>query len=294
MSKSVRHHFVPQFYLRNFLSERSGSFFVYDKKGKGNKISVKSPKQVCYENHRNSFFGKENIPVPFLEEKTYTIFDRKHSESINFLAKTNDFEEIWTKNNVENIEFFISLLHWRLPSSDSKLDHKIKVAERVEDFGLTISTRKSQKIINDLSFHKEILQTRDFRTAVRINLAVNTFMEEFEKHKSLEWRLFALQGYGNFLTTDNPMLFKLYPQKASDLRSEVILPISQNRALIRIDENHPSVFPKPAFINLMLIDQAERFIISPNKLYLEECIKVYHQLKENGEIDNLKSKLWNF
>lgn len=156
MSVLSRHHFIPKFYLESFVND-DGHFYVFDKQNP-KKILRKSPKQVCYESNRNSFFGVENIPIPFLETKSYSYFDNLHATIFKQLLGNKIEGNYWTTENTHMIEFFIPFLFWRNPANDNLFDHFISKMERLEDLNLVIYNGNTDEIINDLSFHKKILE----------------------------------------------------------------------------------------------------------------------------------------
>lgn len=292
MSKSSRHHFIPKFYLENFANS-DNHFFVYDKE-KPNKIFRKSPKQVCYESNRNSFFGKDNIPSPYLEEKTYSHFDNIHAPIFKNLRFDIVDENYWTKKNVQTIELFIPFLFWRNPVNDHLFENFINQLNKLEDLNLVIYDGSTNKIIDDVEFHRKILDNSDFKKGARINTAIETFNHKTDRFKELEWRVYDYNGFGNFLTSDNPLLFKKPFMELSDLRGDLIFPISSSRSFIRIDENRKNSFPQPGLQNFLMIKNAQRFVISGDKEYLELIISEYEKLLKIGSLDNLLKNLWEF
>ena len=292
MSISKRHHFIPKYYLNNFTNE-DNTFYIFDKKNP-KKILRRSPKQVCFEDHRNSMFGKSNIPHPYLEEKVYGFFDNKHAQVFNELCNNKVDLEYWSIDRVHVLEYLIPFMYWRNPKNDQEFDNIINSMKSLHELDLTISNGNSGDEIDDLEFHKEILNTPDFRKAARINYGIKTFRHNVKKHKELEWRVYDYQGFGGFVTSDFPLLFKNKILEIADLRGDVILPVSPYRSFMRIDENKENNFPTPAIQNFSQIHYADRFVISHNKEYLELLVSEYNRISSSGEIDDLLKKLWVF
>ena len=292
MSKSKRHHFIPKYYLNNFTNE-DNTFYIFDKKYP-KKILRRSPKQVCYQDHRNSFFGKSNIPNPYLEEKVYGFFDNKHAQIFNELCNNIIDLEYWSKDRVHVLEYFIPFIYWRNPINDQDFDNILNSMESLHELDLTISNGVNGDEIDDLDFHKEILKTPDFRKGARINYVIKTFRHNIQKYKELEWRVYVYQGFGGFVTSDNPLLFRNEIVEIADLRGDVILPISPYRSFMRIDENKENNFPVPAIQNFSQIHNADRFVISHNKEYLELLVSEYNRFSKRGDINNMLNNLWVF
>lgn len=292
MSISRRHHFIPKYYLNNF-TNNDNKFFVFDKKYP-NKIVSRSPKQVCYENHRNSLFGKSNIPDPYLEEKVYGSLDNKHAKV--FYEYCNEVFDLkyWSEERAKVLEFFVPLLFWRNPTNDELFDEIINSMSSLHDLDLTISSEVDGNEIDDQEFHKEILSNPDFKKVARVNYAVTTFRHNIHKYKELEWRVYDCLGFGGFVTSDNPLLFRCKMEEIADLRGDVIFPISPTRSFLRIDEKRKNTFPVPAIQNFHLIHSAQRFVISPDKDYLELLISEYSRFLKAGKLDDLLKNLWLF
>lgn len=292
MSKSSRHHFIPKFYLENFVNP-DNHFFVYDKQNP-NKIFRKSPKQICYETHRNSLFGKANIPIPYLEEKFYGYFDNLHAPIFKSLCNDKVNTNYWTVKNVQTIEFFIPFLFWRNPTNDNLFDDFIQQLDKLEDLNLVIYNGITNEVIEDDKFHKEILGNSDFKKVARIPTAIETFKHKINRFKESEWRVYDYNGFGNFITSDNPLIFKNPICELSDLRGDLIIAISPNRSFMRIDKNKENTFPIPVIQNFSTIHSANRFVISQNKEYLELLVKEYHRFLKNENLRDVLQKLWIF
>jgi hypothetical protein len=292
VSISKRHHFIPKYYLNNFTNENN-TFFVFDKKHP-KKILSRSPKQVCYENHRNSIFGKSNIPHPYLEEEVYSFFDNNHAQI--FYEFCNEVVDLkyWSKERVQILEFFVPFLYWRNPKNDQDFDTILDSMNSLHDLDLTISNGVSGDEIVDLEIHKEILNTPDFRKVARLNYGFKTFQHNIQKYKELEWRVYDCQGFGGFVTSDNPLLFRFKRTEIADLRGDVIFPISPSRSFMRIDENRENNFPIPVIQNFSQIQNADRFVICHNKEYLELLVSEYNRLSNGGDINDLLKNLWVF
>lgn len=87
MQKTVKEHYVPQFYLRNFADE-DGLLHIYD--FKRNKYFTQSPKNICYEN--NLYETKWKNANPKLGEFVLP----NHIEKI-FCEYEGEFSKVLTK-----------------------------------------------------------------------------------------------------------------------------------------------------------------------------------------------------
>lgn len=87
MQNTVKEHYVPQFYLRNFADER-GLLHIYD--FKQNKFFTQSPKNICYEN--NLYETKWENANPKLEEFVL----QNHIENI-FCEYEGEFSKVLAK-----------------------------------------------------------------------------------------------------------------------------------------------------------------------------------------------------
>lgn len=57
MTQPKRHHYIPNFYLKNFAHSKSKYLYVYSKKT--NKIFSTLPQNICCE---SNFFKLDNLP----------------------------------------------------------------------------------------------------------------------------------------------------------------------------------------------------------------------------------------
>lgn len=130
MGQSERHHYIPQFLIRNFANDKS-MLHVYNKDS--GKIKEMAPKSVFFEWNRNTLKfvgGKANDKM----ESIYAVLDSMMAEPVNKVI--SEF-----KMNSQSLRFIIllaTLMKWRVPGSDESFN-AIKDKVSFEELGLKLS-----------------------------------------------------------------------------------------------------------------------------------------------------------
>src|SRR3954469_14980818 len=86
MKLSWRHHYIPQFYLRNFTNEQ-GFFYLFNKEKNIIERNAKSPESYFFERNRNTFTLPHGELDDFIETSFYKIFDNMSSYAFEKLRK---------------------------------------------------------------------------------------------------------------------------------------------------------------------------------------------------------------
>jgi len=127
---NIKQHFIPQFYLKNFV-DNSGKFIVYDIKR--NIKYTTSPSKESYE----KYFYDINLPIlklfstttshyeEIIDEKIRILNEEVSAISLNLLKNNLSNEEniIFEKNEKEKLYDFIILQMIRTPFYRNRLEH---------------------------------------------------------------------------------------------------------------------------------------------------------------------------
>lgn len=285
-----RNHYIPEYYLRNFTNV-DNFFYVYDKKAKYKNVLRKSPKNICFEWDRYTMYFN-NEPYKELEKNTYGYFDNKHSKIFKLLSQARQKGFDWNMEAIETVEMFVPLTYWRSPISDKELLERIKDTNFIKETGLIMSDENGTNIEWTDDFTKTFLDDENIRKAIRPTLAYASLREPLRKTKHLEWRILFNTKKPN-LTSDNPIIFREKPKSKEDFRDVIILPISNDTILTRIDERIEQTNLHEAFLqDIMIFHQAESYVICSDKNYLEDIAKEYRVFQKLGLINNVKDWLF--
>jgi len=286
MSKKVnnpssRHHFLPEFYLKEF-THNEGFFYVYDKlKDKIDKRK-KYPKSYFFEWDRNTteLNGSKND----LLEKLYKSIDDRFSETyiqlVNILQKEEKREDR-TKIITEML-IFINSIRWRVPSRDS-ISFNILNDYDFDNLSYFIANIKTGERVDNqetISFFKdlEIFQKSQGTLIVFEPFFDKKHIVNVQKKVSI---LSNLEYSG--IICDNPYIEK---NVSKDIKSfnEFIFPLTQHHIAIFLEDLDENNFDEKLTFRLELakIENAERYVACANKNNLENLVLIYQQLRDRG------------
>ena len=101
---SIKHHYVPQLYLRGFVAE-TGRLQVFDKKLDCFKKDKQTPRTVLYEKHRNTILHK-GVRTDALE-KLYGTIEAPLGEFFDLVRNGISSEELISKDGLYLLKIFI-------------------------------------------------------------------------------------------------------------------------------------------------------------------------------------------
>jgi hypothetical protein len=296
MNIPKRHHYLPQFYLKNFTDD-NGLLWVFDREK--NEYRQQLPKDTAIKGYYYAFKGKDG---------------RKHTEIENFfsviegktkpiLIKLDKKESINTEEK-EILAIFISFLKTRVPHFE-KLTNE--------------SSEKIMKQMNRLMFSSEervaaMIDRYEKETGKKIKIDPKELIDfiqgdrydiKFPREHSIESMLLLGQdliGYflqmdwfflwapknSSFITSDNPFL--LLPPSDYNPKSfygvgiltpgaKKIIPLTSHTCLIMGDHGGRMIGriadPKAIrAINLYSAINSDRFLIARAKLLLERIVQI--------------------
>lgn len=293
MSNEYRkNHYIPEFYLKNF-TDSDNHFFVFDKEAKWNKIILKSPSNICFEQDRNTFFFDEGEVHKGLEMKTYGYFDNLHSETFRLLAKANFDEFPWNMRTIVDLEAFVPLTYWRSPISDKDFIEHLEKTQFIEELRLRMKNSRGEIVEWSENFKQKFISDKNIRKALRPLLAYSSFGKPHKINDRLEWRIIYNKKNKVNITSDNPIIFREEPQSFGDFRSPVIFPATLNKTLIRINEASELNHCHELFLqDILIFHQAKRYVICSDKDYLQEIANEHKVFEKMGTIRMVKKWLF--
>lgn len=235
MSEAKRHHYIPQFILRNFLDDNGQvSYWDIEKEvlEKRNTRSV----FMNFDMYRDELNYREN---PTAIESSLSVFESEIANLINNKFLKND-EITITRSELESLRIFLELLSFR---SDLRKDQYInsKFTESTRD----VLSEYANGDYVDL-WKKEVDALSKCRTYEDINKS-----KEIDPIIKMDF-MNAIKGYymtvveargGDFLLTDVYPTLEVYPMTIDvNIHLHCIYPFSNKRALLL---NH--VMFKPCF-----------------------------------------------
>lgn len=223
MTNPKKHHYVPQFLLREFLPPNEDQLFVYDTKNE--KIRPQKTKEIACESNFYSILtdGKSDKQL----EKKFSHIEGKAAGVIKRFKQRAPLNE----EDKETLARFIALSRVRTPTFLNNLA-KLEVNFTEAEF-----FKKTQ----DIDFTQE--RTKEISRDLILKHSFFWWYWEFleEKILSMKWSLFEAPYGRAFITSDNPLCSILKPsesnqngvsiiQEFDDRSLRLFLPLSKNHA----------------------------------------------------------------
>ncbi|MCR5083369.1 MAG: DUF4238 domain-containing protein [Parasporobacterium sp.] len=231
MKEPVRHHYIPQFLLRQFCEE-TGVLHYYDKEK--NVISNKKPEEVFVV--RNLYRDELNNPDnPAKIEKDFARFENEASKIIyKFLEDDTiylSFEE------EEKLRLFLALMGFR---SDRTKDYfKNTKSDTFKDFYIKYQDdenfddlwKRNLGLIVNCRSCKEVVDHKDIDEPFKIFIMRDTHGIPFDSY----FMILERRGKADFLLSDSyPAISEGSSDKGLKLELYSFYPISPSRALLRV------------------------------------------------------------
>jgi hypothetical protein len=284
-----RHHYIPQFFIKEFTGE-DGKLAVYNKEnGKIDRIR-KSPKQIFFEMHRNTFNinGEDSDFV----EKLYGLGETKFSETYRKIIgsqenfKFNAFEKL-------HLMYFISQLHWRVPNQDIQfLENLNKLIP--ENSMLQIRDKNSGKSVTPKLF-SELINNPPISEAFKMIKAIEDF-EEITKEVIIEnWKLYSVGT--NLpqlnLLSDNPVIIR--NPNSNILKSELIFSVSKGITIYHTNVKSLNEIPAESRIRVDILAflQSNKFVCGPKSEYLKDIAEYAKFYDTANKIEKLKENVFD-
>jgi len=284
MKNSVRHHYIPQCLIKNFLNENDETF-VYDKIT--NKYYETSSHNLFLENNRNTFEGNDNI------EKMYSYFDNFFGPVLKNVADSGVLGE----KDLDMLLFIAYSTKWRVPQYDESFNDA-KNYFSFED----LKIRLEENDVRVEYFIDPIKDKEEYQEMKRILLAAQTFRYK-DNYNKIYKNSFLIHTQYPALLGDCP--FNELQMESDIVFEDFIFPISNDLTLVHmgrikkdelnhfLQNNDPSLFLElfSTFRDLGTIFLATRTVCCSDKDYLKKMIDHYNKVKD---MDTFKGKLSSY
>ena len=269
---SINHHYVPQLYLRGFVAE-SGRVQVFDKKLNSFKKDKQTPRTTLFEKYRNTVF-REGVYTDELE-KLYCNIESPQGQLFDLIRKGLPSDELISKDGIYLLKTFIAFQFWRLPILDPVAEDYIKNLDLTK-FGDKLTLNGVN--IGNCDEIKVLIETdKDFRLYFR-NFILPLLTFDLRVHESdfQSWKVHHVSsdenGWNNFLTGDNPLLFEDLA-KMFGFKSKFIMPLSNNLLITYSPSVNPDMDLSPLFttyLAMAVYRQCERYVVGTNREYMSQ------------------------
>ena len=286
MTRSVKHHYIPQFFLKGFTGT-NGKFFIFDHKNGRLKKGEYAPASHFYVKDRNTLFHGND---------SSDLIEEHHSHKDTRFAKL--FKKIQSERAPLDIpvdefvilQWFIWDLYWRLPSNDDLFMETYWKDKRFQNFWV-VRNRETGQIIDDDNT-KQLKLSDEFIRSNKSTYAEYLFMlnDRLGIDNPYDWRfLYAESGF--HVLGDSPVIL-LDNNQSNILNAQFVVPLSKEHYLIKTSLT-PSIGRLPPefsmFLDILQFKSSKNYSACINRDHLR-CIEKQANLHD---IDYFKSMVIN-
>ncbi|MES2426203.1 MAG: DUF4238 domain-containing protein [Bacteroidota bacterium] len=281
---SKKHHYIPQFYLRNFTNDEN-KFHIYLVKEKRYVQDGKlfSPETHFFEKYGNTIVFNSK-PSDFLETDFYGPLDNDIAQLFYKIKNSNDVRYGLTEADMPNLQFFVAHLFWRNPSNDMFVKELIR-RKGLSGLGMIFKEKNTNQILSNSDLENDILKNKSTYKVIKYWLPIVLFQNLLGNDTPLTILSFN-PGEKPSLVCDNPLIFR-NPRNFDVYKDDFILPLSSDKILIRAKKIKP-FYENIArvLIDQLLVRQANNFISTTDVKY----IPMLKAIKENISTEELRQK----
>lgn len=300
-----RHHYIPQFYLKGFSTDKE-HLYVLDKLAEGDKkIRYQTTESIAFQNNLYTFRVKANR-----KETLEGVFAQLEGIAAEIIRKIENKRELSSQDR-NDLALFISFLWIRVPKSKKEFEKTTKeLYEKTARMSMRMRPKESiRKFLQDKGkkmTDKEIedlinFATNEKRSKIRVDVPQEYWIKQMltmgmEISPALEianWEFKIAEKPFAFITSDNPFL--LMPSRPIDFDglglltpgAKKIIPITSKICLVI---HEPQKDPKAVYttidrdlirkINDWIVKYSERCVYSPDKGKIEKIAKTKKELLE--------------
>lgn len=281
---SWRHHYIPQFYIRNFYNYEN-AVYVYDKTKDNYLPYPRSSKTIFFEKERNTLLLNSEKD-DFVEQ----LFKWPDDKLSNQFKKVKEYSKDRLETDLDflsALQIFITWTLWRLPCYDKETKEYIQ--SNIEE----LESAYKEKY----NYITKVLDEKSKIKFYRALIPFDILNEEASIKNPNEVQYYKIYQHPKeaFLISDNPIIIKYHPKFENDLKIPGVLPLSANRLYLALESKQYSINNSIIkLINFLIIYNAERYVAGPNKDFLDYYLYLYKELGSlnNDVIQGFKEELW--
>lgn len=286
---SWRHHYVPQFYIRNFSDD--GKLYGYNKFKK--LFFEPRPKDIFFERNKNTFLNEIGEESDLIE-KIYASIDSITSCAVNNVLRTGKL----TTESLRGLLLLAYTNKWRSPSYDESFETAKKLS--FEDLRLHLAN-----IELNLEFDLEKIWFSDEMQATkRILLSFQPFLYKTD-YKDIFKNSFLVTSPEPYSAILGSCPFIENPEQSDNVFESFVMPISRELTLIYdrngkdnfVDfwsENYELYMPRFSNVrDLASFHITDSYVISSSRERINCIQKLYDEfVKKGNDIRTIPSCLF--
>jgi hypothetical protein len=280
MGKSIKHHYLPQFYLKGFTVD--GHFKIFDVKKQGFKMGGKD-----FPPASHFFIRNDNSTT--LDGEFTDFIERSYGDTESEVAKI--FSKLknnirMSEDDVPYLQYFIAITYWRLPANRHIVKY-IALTKSFRELGLVFKDETTGEVVEEPDIEAKAKNDPEYLKWVR-QILPYTFIRRF-MHCTTPIHVLEFSNALPAVCTDNPIILRR-PDKIDVYLDDFIFPLMHNKVLVRINNLKPYWETIKVKIDVLLIILAKEYISCTNKEYLLEL----QELADLHNSDVNKYREWIF
>ena len=290
MNEPKRHHYLPQFYLKNFC--KNGFLWVYDRED--NKYRQQTPINTAVKKKYYTITGPDGKSHNKIEAVFANIEDKtKHIIEKIDRKKSIDLEDKCI------LAIFIAFLYGRVPEFEIEINELTeKLLKRYNKLVIP-NEKKAEIIIRQFANDKDqesmspkklldFVRNENYRIKVPRQHSLKTMYflaTEFPLiFMQMDWQFWYSSKNSSFITSDNPFVVSRPqnyngPYGIGTKGAKKLIPLTQKVCLVMCDKGervmNKQISSKDVKnINGLIALECNRFLISKDKFLLESLVKI--------------------
>lgn len=285
MNPSKKHHYIPEFLIKNFC-DTDGLIYIYDK-SVGRFIGKKSPASVFYELHRNTMDIGGEKSVAF--EQLYSELDGRMCAALQRVTMTKPI----TPEDFMSLLLLASTLKWRVPVNDDTFNN-LKETVRYDDLPVMLRHKES-KVQAEKEIFDKITCTEVFKEFKRVVFPMLPFLNE-EKLQNLYENSFVNTSHEKVISIlgDCPIIEK--PHTNIYGMESFVFPLSSHDTLIYKNGSKKGISGISFYLlrDVATFHLSQKYVGCKNKEHLESIVKLYQHMVRERAINLALDLLFDF
>ncbi len=284
---SWRHHYIPQFYLRNFTNDED-KFHIYLIKENRYKANGKlfSPESHFFEENGNTLSSEEGI-TDFLETDSYKQIDNDTAILFNKIKYSTESRYGLSEADMPMLQFFVAHLFWRNPSRN-EFTKALILRKGLSGLGLKVKDIQTDETLIGSEIEKKMMENESTYKFIKYWLPSALYQNLFNNNSPLSILSFT-PGDIPSLICDNPLILR-NPQKFDVYKDDFILPLGRDKILIRTNKlkaQYQNI--TKILIDNLLIKQANKFVSTTDLEYID----LLYNLRKDKSIEYLRDEIFS-
>ena len=297
MSQPKRHHYVPRFYLKNFVNDK-GYLWVYDRQE--DTYSEQRPEHTAVQKDYYTIKDKHGNKDTEIE-KLFSMIESKASAVIKKIVSGVSINQ----EDKDNLALFISCQMARVPEYEKRIADATEESMKATGRLLVYSVERAEEIIKQSTKNKsnkgsntltpqalfDFIQGGQYKISFSKEWSLGTMLQSAHRlsgyFAKMDWLILYAPNKHFFIISDNP--YTLVPPKDKYLTNsgvgiitpgaQKVIPLSSKVSLVMGDvggrylvKNIRSLWVRN--MNINSAQNSSRFIYAKDKELLESIVKV--------------------